>query len=274
MFLKPKNSNTKARASVSLSAHTVGIRAAHKVAKAICDFVPTEDKPYFVLGLATGSTPEGMYAELIRLQNEGMPDGRTLSFKNVVTFNLDEYVGLPENHPQSYHSYMHEKLFMHLNPPPAHIFIPNGNTDDVEKACVDYETNIVKFGGIDLQVLGIGENGHIGFMEPWSPFNSRTQFVELTESTREANKRFFDGNKDKTPTHAVSMGLETIAQAKEIIVLATGAKKGPAVRDALLDHANQYVPASILQTHPNTTFFIDREASKASNLSLDSSMRR
>ena len=221
-------------------------------AKMIADAIRA--KPNIVLGLATGGTPEGCYKELVRMHKE-----EGLDFSQVVTFNLDEYVGLPPDHPQSYHYYMDVHLFNHVNIKRENIHIPDGMAKDLEKHCQEYEEMIKKAGGIDLQLLGIGRNGHIGFNEPGSPFDSRTRVVELTETTRRDNARFFKSI-DEVPTHAVTMGLATIMEAKKIILLASGENKADAIAKAVEGPKTTRVPASILQDHPDCTFIIDKEA--------------
>ncbi|MCD6235654.1 MAG: glucosamine-6-phosphate deaminase [Thaumarchaeota archaeon] len=221
-------------------------------ARIIADVI--RSKPNIVLGLATGGTPEGCYRELVRMHKE-----EGLDFSQVITFNLDEYVGLPLDHPQSYHHYMDVHLFNHVNIKRENIHIPDGTAEDLEKHCREYEEAIKKAGGIDLQLLGIGRNGHIGFNEPGSPFNSRTRVVKLTETTRRDNARFF-GSLDEVPTHAITMGLATIMEARKILLLASGLNKAEAVAKAVEGPKTPDVPASILQDHPDCTFIIDREA--------------
>jgi len=211
-------------------------------------------KPNAVLGLPTGSTPEGLYKELIRMhKDEG------LDFSQVTTFNLDEYVGLPQNHDQSYHYFMRERLFKHLNIPPQNIYIPSGTTDNYEAFCQWYEQRIVECGGIDLQVLGIGTDGHIGFNEPTSSLGSRTRIKTLSEQTIEDNARFFKRPED-VPVYAITMGVGTILEAGKIILLANGDQKAQAVADAIEGPVTCICTASALQLHRDTTFFLDREA--------------
>ena len=210
--------------------------------------------PDTVLGLATGGTPVGMYGELIALHKN-----QDLDFSRTTTFNLDEYIGIPYDHPCSYHAYMDENLFDHVNISKDNVNIPDGLSSSPEEACTDYETKIKAVGGIDVQVLGIGHNGHIGFNEPGTPFESVTSVVELTESTREANSRFFDSI-DDVPTHAISMGMKTIMHAKKILLLAKGEDKAEIMREALYGPITPDVPASVLQLHPNVTVFVDKEA--------------
>lgn len=211
-------------------------------------------KPNLVLGLATGSTPLGMYAELVRLHRE-----EDLDFSKVRTFNLDEYVGLPPDHEQSYRHFMNRHLFDHLNIDPANTHVPDGLARDLDGCCAAYEAAIQAAGGIDLQVLGIGTNGHIAFNEPGSPFDSRTRVVDLTESTIQDNSRFFKRIED-VPTRALSMGIGTIMEAREIVLLATKDNKAEAIARTLEGPVTEAVPASILQRHPNVTFVLDQAA--------------
>lgn len=209
-----------------------------------------------VLGLATGSTPIGLYERLI----EEYRNNR-VSFKNVVTFNLDEYVGLTKDNPASYYFFMMEKLFDHIDIPPENIHIPNGVADDLHQECVRYEEMIREAGQIDLQILGIGLNGHIGFNEPGTKFTSRTHVVKLTESTRKANSRFFNSI-DEVPTEAITMGIETIMESKEIILLVSGENKAETVARLLNGEVSEDFPASILHKHKNVTVIADEAALK------------
>lgn len=214
-----------------------------------------EKKPNVVLGLATGSTPEGMYRELIRMHKE-----EGLDFSKVTTFNLDEYVGIDEEHPNSYHYFMKEMLFNHINIDIKNTYIPDGKTKDLEKYCKEYDELIEKKGGIDLQILGIGENGHIAFNEPDEMLNLGTSIVNLTQSTIEANSRFFDSI-DEVPKTAITMGIGTILKAKKIILLANGKKKAKVIKELLKgDKISTKLPASMLLIHPNVTVIIDQEA--------------
>ena len=221
------------------------------------------EKPDIVLGLATGGTPVGMYRELIRMHRE-----EGLDFSRVRTFNLDEYVGLPPDHPQSYRYFMDKNLFDHINIDKSNTQVPDGMASDLEAHCAEYEERIRAAGGIDLQLLGIGSNGHIAFNEPGSPFDSRTRVVELAESTIRDNARFFDRPED-VPRKAVSMGLGTIMEAREIVLLASGENKADAVAKAVEGPVTEEVPASILQRHPNVTFVIDRDAASKLQRSYD-----
>ena len=207
-----------------------------------------------VLGLATGSTPLAMYRELARMHR-----GDGLDFSRVRTFNLDEYVSLPHEHPQSYHAFMRENLFRHINVPPENIHIPNGLADDVPAECAAYEAAIRAAGGIDLQVLGIGTDGHIGFNEPSSSLASRTRIKTLTARTRSDNARFF-GSADEVPIHVITMGVGTIMDARQVLLLAFGDKKAKAIADAVEGPVMAMNPASILQMHPVAKCLIDEPA--------------
>ena len=210
-------------------------------------------KPNAILGGATGSTPLGLYAELVRLNKEGK-----ISFKDASSFNLDEYVGLDGTHDQSYRYFMDHNLFDHIDIDKARTRVPSG-IDTSDPAAYDKE--IAAAGGVDLQLLGIGNNGHIGFNEPGTPFGSLTHIVELTESTREANKRFF-ASLDEVPTHAVTMGVKTVMQARSIILMAIGPAKAPIMKEMLQGPVTEKVPASVLQLHPDVTVYMDYEAAK------------
>lgn len=217
-------------------------------------------KPNAVLGLATGSTPLKLYEELIRAHRE-----EGLNFSQVTSFNLDEYVGLSASHPQSYHYFMNENLFKHINMARQNVYIPSGTTDNYEAFCRWYEQRIVECGGIDLQVLGIGGDGHIAFNEPTSSLGSRTRIKTLTKQTIEDNARFFD-NPDDVPIYAITMGVGTILEARKIILLANGEHKAEAVAAAIEGPVTSMCTASALQLHPDTVFFLDRPA--ASKLTM------
>lgn len=200
-----------------------------------------------VLGLATGSTPEGTYRQLIDWYQKG-----DLDFSKVTTFNLDEYVGLDRNDKQSYHYFMEEKLFSHINIHPENTHIPNGKAPDMAAECSRYEDMIAAAGGIDLQLLGIGHNGHIGFNEPREAFDKTTHLIDLGQSTIQANARFFD-NISEVPTRAITMGIKTIMQAKKILLIANGEDKREIIEKSLYGPVTPSVPASILQLHPDLT---------------------
>ena len=207
-----------------------------------------------VLGLATGSTPEGMYQRLVDMYQQGKVD-----FSEVTTFALDEYLGLSPDHPQSYQYYLYNKFFNHINLPPENINLPPGDTTDPEMACQNYEQAIASAGGIDLQVVGIGVNGHIGFNEPASSLNTDTHIVDLAEETIQANSRFFD-NIDEVPRQAITMGMGSIMGAKRIVMLANGKNKAAAVRDSFSGKVTTEVPASFLQLHREFILLLDKEA--------------
>ncbi len=217
-------------------------------------------KPDAVLGLATGSTPLGLYKELVRMHRE-----ESLDFSQVTTFNLDEYVGLGREDKQSYHYFMHENLFRHINIPAQNIFIPSGTTDNYEAFCAWYEQRIAKCGGIDLQILGIGSDGHIAFNEPTSSLGSRTRIKTLAKQTIDDNSRFFDRAED-VPVYAITMGVGTILEARKIVLLATGENKAEAVAAAIEGPVTSMITASALQMHQNVSTYIDEEA--AANLKM------
>ncbi len=208
-------------------------------------------KPNSVLGLATGSTPIPCYADLVAFHKQGL-----LDFSEVVTFNLDEYCGIALDHPCSYHRFMQENLFSHVNIKKENIHIP---ADTGANAGKEYDASIAAAGGIDLQLLGIGGNGHIGFNEPADAFSCGTHIVALTESTIQANSRFFD-SVDDVPRHAISMGTSNIMASASIVLIATGKSKAQAVYDTVRGPIDPHVPASILQLHPSATILLDKEA--------------
>ena len=211
-------------------------------------------KPNCVLGLATGSTPIGTYDQLVEWYNKG-----DLDFSEVTTVNLDEYKGLPRTNDQSYYYFMHQHLFDRVNIDPERTNVPNGMEPDAEKECGRYEELIRSLGGVDLQLLGLGHNGHIGFNEPGEAFEKETHCVDLTESTIEANKRFF-ASADEVPRQAYTMGIGTIMQAKKILIIVSGEDKADIVRDAFFGSVTPRVPASILQMHSDVTLVADEAA--------------
>ncbi|MBW9144516.1 glucosamine-6-phosphate deaminase [Clostridium sp. CM028] len=215
-------------------------------------------KPDSVLGLATGDTPLGMYKELIALYNK-----KEVDFNEVRTFNLDEYYGINREDPQSYYNYMINNLFNSINVNVKNINVPDGMAMDIEASCRGYENKIKEVGGIDMQILGIGGNGHIGFNEPDVTFEAETHLVNLNEQTIEANSRFFKSRKD-VPVKAISMGIKTIMNSKKIILLANGLNKAEAIERAVKGKINPNMPASILQLHNDVTIILDKKA--ASNL--------
>lgn len=212
--------------------------------------------PRCVLGLATGSTPIGMYEKLIDMYKRSIID-----FSKVTTFNLDEYYMLPKENKGSYYHYMMETFFNHINIPKENINIPNGMTDNVEKECKEYEEKIEKAGGIDVQILGIGTNGHIGFNEPDENLHIRTCLIDLTENTIKDNSRFFKSKEDM-PTKAISMGIASIMKAKKVVLLASGENKAEAIKNMTNGYINTQHPASILQAHRDCILIVDNEAAK------------
>ena len=211
-------------------------------------------KPNCVLGLATGSSPVGTYRQLIEWYNKG-----DLDFSHVTRINLDEYKGLSPENDQSYRYFMDTNLFNHVNIDKAHTFVPNGLEVNSEKACTDYNHTIATSGGIDLQLLGLGHNGHIGFNEPGAAFERETHCVDLTESTIEANKRFFS-SEEEVPRQAYTMGIKNIMQAKKILVIVSGADKAQILEKVLHGPITPEVPASILQLHNDVTIVADESA--------------
>ena len=211
-------------------------------------------KPNCVLGLATGSTPIGTYDQLVEWYNKG-----DLDFSEVTTVNLDEYKGLPRTNDQSYYYFMHQHLFDRVNIDPERTNVPNGMEPDAEKECGRYEELIRSLGGVDLQLLGLGHNGHIGFNEPGEAFEKETHCVDLTESTIEANKRFFE-SADDVPKQAYTMGIKTIMQAKKILIVVNGENKADIVERAFFGPVTPEVPASILQLHNDVTLVGDEAA--------------
>ena len=211
-------------------------------------------KPNCVLGLATGSTPIGTYDQLVEWYNKG-----DLDFSEVTTVNLDEYKGLPRTNDQSYYYFMHQHLFDRVNIDPERTNVPNGMEPDAEKECGKYEELIRSLGGVDLQLLGLGHNGHIGFNEPGEAFEKETHCVDLTESTIEANKRFF-ASADDVPKQAYTMGIKTIMQAKKILIVVNGENKADIVERAFFGPVTPEVPASILQLHNDVTLVGDEAA--------------
>ena len=211
-------------------------------------------KPDSVLGLATGSSPIPIYEELIRLYQRG-----TISFAQATSFNLDEYMGIPEDHPCSYHRFMNEQLFDHVDMRREAAHVPDGNAENPQAFAAAYDWAIERAGGIDLQVLGIGRNGHIGFNEPSERFVRGCHVVDLTESTITANQRFFE-TRDQVPRQAMSLGIEGILTERTVVLVATGEDKAQAVRDAVHGEITPKVQASILQAHPDVYWMLDEAA--------------
>ena len=228
--------------------------AAHYIANAIKAKAEVTDAP-FVLGLPTGSTPMDTYAEMAR-----MCEAVEVSFKNVITFNMDEYVGIPEKHPESYHSFMYRNLFDKIDIPAGNIHILNGNAPDLDKECEDYEMAILDAGGFDLFLGGVGEDGHLAFNEPFSSLNSRTRVVTLTQDTIEVNSRFFGGDTSQVPKRAMTVGVETVCSANEVLILAFGSKKARVVAQAVEGPVSHYVTLSALQLHENGIVVLDEPA--------------
>ncbi len=233
---------------------SVSLWAANYIAYKIKRFKPTLKKP-FVLGLPTGSTPMGTFKELIKMYQAGK-----LSFENVVTFNMDEYIGLDEKHPQSYHHFMWENFFKHIDIKKNNVHILNGMTKNYEKECELYENTIKAFGGIHLFLGGLGEDGHIAFNEPGSSLTSRTRVKTLTSDTIQVNSRFFDNDISKVPTTALTVGIGTIMDAEEVMILATGSKKARAIHHAIEGSINHMWPVSILQMHQHGIIVCDEDA--------------
>ncbi|GGA67103.1 glucosamine-6-phosphate deaminase [Ornithinibacillus halotolerans] len=223
-----------------------------KACEIVSETVKSKDKP--VLGLATGSTPEGLYQCLIEKNKTN-----EVNFEHVTTFNLDEYVGLDADNPNSYRYFMNEKLFNHINVNQDNTHVPSGVASNLEEECATYEKLIKEHGAIDLQILGIGLNGHIGFNEPGTPFTSRTHIVELDESTRQANARFFD-SMDEVPTQAITTGIETIMDSKKIVLLVSGENKADTVKRLMEGEVSEDFPASILKEHADVTIIADEAA--------------
>ena len=212
-------------------------------------------KPELILGLATGSTMVGVYKHLVTLHKQGL-----LDFSRVITFNLDEYLGLSATHPQSFHYFMRENLFAHVNIDPRNIHLPDGTIrGDYDQYCASYEESIRKAGGIDLQLLGIGRNGHIGFNEPTSSIGSRTRLKVLSQETMDDNAKFFTPG-EESPRCAITMGIGTILEARKILLLATGASKSEAIAKSIEGPITCAVSASALQLHPDVTFIVDDAA--------------
>ena len=223
-------------------------------AKMVSDKI--NSKPNTVLGLATGSTPEGMYKRLVELYEKG-----EVSFKEITTFNLDEYCGLDPDHEQSYHYFMRKHLLSKVDIDKSRCHIPQGVCKSRDEACRRYDEMIIDAGGIDLQILGIGVNGHIGFNEPGDKFVPETHVVELTKATLDSNSRFFE-KPEMMPKEAITMGMRAILSAKAIILLACGESKAEAIKKSLLGPVTPEIPASILQLHRNLTVIVDEKAGK------------
>jgi glucosamine-6-phosphate deaminase len=229
---------------------------AYYIAGRINQFKPGKDRP-FVLGLPTGASPVGTYENLVELHRQGQ-----VSFKDVLTFNMDEYVGLAENHPQSYHYFMHQHLFSHLDIPASSINILDGNAPDLEKECTDYEARIRQAGGIRLFLGGIGPDGHIAFNEPYSSLSSRTRIKTLTYDTRLANSRFFGGEVSKVPRTALTVGVGTVMDAEEVLIIVSGHSKARALQQVVEEGVNHRWTVSMLQLHPKAMILCDEDATE------------
>ncbi len=228
--------------------------SANYIARSIKEFQPSQAKP-FVLGLPTGSSPLGVYAELIKLNKKGV-----VSFKDVITFNMDEYVNLPKEHPESYHSFMWNNFFSHIDIKKENTNILNGNAEDIEAECASYEEKIQKVGGIRLFLGGIGPDGHIAFNEPASSLSSRTRVKKLTYDTLVANSRFFDDDVDKVPKTALTVGVGTVMDAEEVLIIVNGHNKARALQHAIEGGVNHMWTISALQMHPRGIIVCDEEA--------------
>ena len=232
----------------------LSIWAANHIAERISDFEPTSEKP-FVLGLPTGSTPLGTYTALIDLYKQGK-----VSFKNVVTFNMDEYVGIAEDHPESYHSFMFENFFNHIDIPKENINILDGNAADLDAECERYEAKIKSYGGIELFMGGMGADGHLAFNIPGSSIQSRTRLVDLNYDTIVANSRFFDNDLKQVPKQALTVGVQTVLDSNEVLVLVNGYKKARALQNVVENGINHMWTLSALQMHPNGIIVCDEDA--------------
>lgn len=228
--------------------------AAAFIVKRIKDYAPTEERP-FVLGLPTGSTPRGTYKELIRLYKENI-----VSFKHVVTFNMDEYIGLPKEHPQTYYTFMWDNFFRHIDILPENVNMLDGNASDFELECENYEKKMASYGGIRLFMGGIGPDGHIAFNEPGSSLASRTRLKNLTTDTRIANSRFFENDINQVPKTALTVGIGTIMDAKEVMILVNGHHKARALYHAVEEGVNHMWTISVLQMHPRGIIVCDEDA--------------
>ncbi len=242
------------RVIIEKDAKNVGIWAAHYIADKINAHAAKTNKP-FVLGLPTGGTPLTTYAELVKLNKAG-----EVSFANVITFNMDEYVGLPESHPESYHSFMWSNFFNHIDIKKENVNILNGNAEDLQAECARYEKKIAEMGGIDLFMGGIGPDGHIAFNEPFSSLTSRTRLKSLTTDTIIANSRFFDNDVNKVPKTALTVGVGTVMASREVLILATGHNKARALRHGIEEAVSQQWTISCLQMHPHSIIVCDELA--------------
>ncbi len=234
--------------------HTLSRWTAAYIARSICDFAPTADKPY-VLGLPTGSSPMGTYKELVAMHRNGC-----LSWKNVVTFNMDEYIGLPEDHPQSYHSFMWDNLFSHIDIQKQNVHILNGNAPDLNAECAAYEQAIADAGGIRLFLGGIGADGHIAFNEPFSSLQSLTRVKSLTLDTKVMNSRFFGNDINKVPSTALTVGVKTVMNAREVLLVVNGHNKARALQAVVEGAVSHAWTCSAVQMHPKAIIVCDEDA--------------
>ncbi|KAF9729146.1 hypothetical protein PMIN06_000054 [Paraphaeosphaeria minitans] len=234
--------------------NTAADYVAEYIIERINTFAPTAEKP-FVLGLPTGSSPVPIYSALVTAHSMGR-----ISFRHVVTFNMDEYVGLPREHPESYYTFMHENLFNHVDVDSDNINILNGNAPDLQEECTMYEAKIHKYGGIQLFLGGVGSDGHIAFNEPGSSLSSRTRLKSLAYETMLANARFFNGDMSLVPRMALTVGVQTIMNAKEVVIIATGASKALAIQSAIEGGVNHMCTLSCLQLHPCSLVVVDQDA--------------
>lgn len=232
----------------------ISVWVAAYVAKRINDFAPTSEKP-FVLGLPTGGTPVGTYRELVKLHKAGK-----VSFQNVVTFNMDEYVGLPKEHPESYHSFMWSNLFSHVDIKPENVNILNGLAADPAAECARYEEKIKSYGGIELFLGGVGPDGHIAFNEPFSSLTSRTRMKTLTYDTILANSRFFDNDVNQVPKTSLTVGVGTVMDSREVLLIVNGYKKAVALQKIVEEGVSHVWTASALQLHPKSLIVCDDDA--------------
>lgn len=242
------------RIYIADNADKVAEYVANFIIQRIVDFAPTKERP-FVLGLPTGSTPLKTYQKLIQAYREGR-----VSFKHCVTFNMDEYVGLPRDHPESYHSFMKNNLFSFIDVPAENQNILNGNAPDLIAECQRFEDKIAAYGGIELFLGGIGSDGHIAFNEPGSSLASRTRVKSLNHETIQANARFFDNDISKVPTMALTVGVQTIMDARTVVIIATGANKAPAIAQCVEGSVSHAFPVTQLQHHRSTVLCLDEDA--------------
>ena len=249
------------RVIISKNYDEMSLWAANYVASKIIEAKPTAEKP-FVLGCPTGSSPLGLYRQLINLYEQGK-----LSFENVVTFNMDEYVGLPEDHPESYHSFMWKNFFSHINIKKENVHILNGNAEDLLAECAAYEKAIEDAGGIDLFMGGVGPDGHLAFNEPGSSLTSRTRIKTLTTNTIQANSRFFDNDVTKVPRQALTVGVGTVMAAKDVLIVCNGPQKSRALHEIIDNGVNHMWTASVLQMHQHGNIVCTEDATEELKLS-------